>query len=118
MHPLTGAGTDQPISIATAIRRLLVPLYLPAFFFFVGVGMLVPTLPLLLAEFGVSYTAIAVGVAVVSVGTILFNLPAGVLLGRFSNRVVTTVGALVMLATTLPLVVADEFKKVLLLRLV
>ncbi|MCY3695020.1 MAG: MFS transporter [Chloroflexi bacterium] len=118
MRPLTGAGTDQPISIATAIRRLLVPLYLPAFFFFVGVGMLVPTLPLLLAEFGVSYTAIAVGVAVVSVGTILFNLPAGVLLGRFSNRVVTTVGALVMLATTLPLVVADEFTQVLLLRLV
>ena len=106
------------MSIATAIRRLLIPLYLPAFFFFVGVGMLVPTLPLLLAEFGVSYTAIAVGVAVVSVGTILFNLPAGVLLGRFSNRVVTTVGAVVMLATTLPLVVADEFTHVLLLRLV
>ena len=106
------------MSIATAIRRLLIPLYMPAFFFFVGVGMLVPTLPLLLAEFGVSYTAIAVGVAIVSVGTILFNLPAGVLLGRFSNRVVTTVGALVMLATTLPLVVADEFTQVLVLRLV
>ena len=98
--------------------RLLVPLYLPAFFFFVGVGMLVPTLPLLLDEFGVSYTAIAVGVAVVSVGTILFNLPAGVLLGRFSNRLVTTAGALVMLATTLPLVFADDFTQVLLLRLV
>ena len=106
------------MSITTAVRRLLVPLYLPAFFFFVGVGMLVPTLPLLLAEFGVSYTAIAVGVAVVSVGTILFNLPAGVLLGRFSNRVVTTAGALVMLATTLPLVIADEFTQVLALRLV
>ena len=106
------------MSIATAIRRLLIPLYLPAFFFFVGVGMLVPTLPLLLAEFGVSYTAIAIGVAVVSVGTILFNLPAGVLLGRFSNRIVTTVGALVMLATTLPLVFADEFTQVLILRLV
>lgn len=104
--------------MAATLGRLLVPLYLPAFFFFVGVGMLVPTLPLLLDEFEVSYTAIAVGVAIVSVGTILFNLPAGVLLGRFSNRLVTTAGALVMLATTLPLVVADEFSQVLVLRLV
>jgi MFS family permease len=104
-------------AIATALRRLLVPLYLPAFLFFVGVGMLVPTLPLLLAEFGVSYTAIAVGVAVVSVGTILFNFPAGMLLGRFSNRLVTTVGSLVMLATTVPLAFADDFNLVLALRL-
>ena len=115
---MPGPVPTLPTSIATTIRRLLVPLYLPAFLFFIGVGMLVPTLPLLIADFGVSYTAVAVGVAIVSVGTIAFNVPGGLLLGRFSNRLVTTVGALVMLATTLPLVFVSEYSQVLVLRLV
>ena len=94
------------------------PLYLPSFFFFVGVGMLVPTLPLLVAEFGVSYTAIAVAVSAVSIGNLLFNVPAGMLLGALSNRAVTVIGALVMFATTIPLAFSGGFNEVLVLRLV
>ncbi len=111
-------GSLPTISITTAIRALLVPLYLPAFLFFIGVGMLVPTLPLLIAEFGVSYTAIGVAVAMVSLGNLAFNIPAGLLLGRLSNRTVTTVGSLVLLATTLPLVFAQGYNEVIVYRLV
>jgi MFS family permease len=67
-------------------RNLILPVYLPALLFAVGQGAIIPVIPLLAREFGASVAAIGVITAMRGIGTIVFDVPAGQLVGRWGER--------------------------------
>ncbi len=65
---------------------LLLAIFVPVFLFSVGNGLIAPLMPLYVADFGISYTAIGLVLAASGIGTMIGDVPAGVLLRRFSIK--------------------------------
>jgi MFS family permease len=65
---------------------LVMPVYAPTFLVAFGTGMLTPIMPLYAASFGASYGLIGLVLASRGLGTIIGDMPAGVLLGRLGQR--------------------------------
>ncbi|MDP6823693.1 MAG: MFS transporter [Dehalococcoidia bacterium] len=65
---------------------LLWTLYVPSFLLQVGVGMLIPVLPSFIEEMGVGVGLIGLGVSGVLIGTMIFDVPSGLLVGRFGHK--------------------------------
>ena len=76
---------------------LVGPLYLPTFAVSLGVGMLVPVLPLYLRDGGLSYTAVTVVIAALGLGAVAGQLPAGALIDRV-GQIPLMVASVVVLA--------------------
>ena len=83
-----------------------------------GQGMLVPTLPLFVAELGVNYTLVTLTVAMAGLGTLVWNVPSGLMLGRSSERRVQIVGMAVMAVAVLLLALSPPYPLIIVLRLV
>jgi len=71
---------------------LLWILYVPSFLLQVGVGMLIPVLPSFIEEMGVGVGLIGLGVSGVLIGTMVFDVPSGLLVGRFGHKQTMLVG--------------------------
>ena len=99
------------------LRRLVPTLYLPALMVTVGVGSLVPILPLYAAEFEISYGLIGLILAGEALGTLLGDVPTGMIQRRFGNKEVMMMGFIVTVLSTLLLFFAQSIWIVLLLRL-
>ncbi len=65
---------------------LVMPVYAPTLLVAFGTGMLTPILPLYVASFGASYAWIGLVLASRGLGTIIGDLPAGVLLSKLGQR--------------------------------
>ena len=95
-------------------RSMLMPVYLPTFLLAFSQGLTVYTLPLYAKALGGNLTLVGVAVAAAGIGTLLCDLPAGMLLSRFGrNRVMmagtgsTAVAAIgIALIHTMPALVA------------
>lgn len=91
---MTSPSPSQPNSLtspsAAATTRLLVqlivPVYLPIGLAFVAAGMLVPTLPLYLADADLSLGEISLVFAGVGLGSLFGGLPSGEALARVGER--------------------------------
>lgn len=83
-----------------------------------GQGMLVPTLPLFVRDLGVNFTMVTLAVAMAGLGTLVWNVPSGLMLARSSERRVQIVGMFVMAAAVLLLALSPPYPLVILLRLV
>jgi MFS family permease len=71
----------------TLLRNpLVMPVYAPTLLVAFGTGMLTPILPLYVASFGASYAWIGLVLASRGLGTIIGDLPAGVLLSKLGQR--------------------------------
>ncbi|MGH9245091.1 MAG: MFS transporter [Acidimicrobiales bacterium] len=79
---MTHGATAAPFRV----RSLTTSVYLPNFLFAVGQGAAIPIVPLLALDLGTSIAAAGVVVALRGVGTIVFDLPAGLLVARFGER--------------------------------
>jgi MFS family permease len=75
------------------IRSLALPVYLPTFLFAVGQGAAIPILPLLALDMGLSVPIAGLLVALRSVGTLLFDIPAGMLVSRVGERKAMIIGS-------------------------
>jgi len=75
------------------VRSLALPVYLPTFLFAVGQGAAIPILPLLALDMGLSVPMAGLLVALRSVGTLLFDIPAGMLVSRVGERKAMIIGA-------------------------
>lgn len=62
------------------------PVYVPTFLLAFGSGILIPTLPLFARSFDLSFSAISLVVAGSSLGTVIGDVPAGIILSRISRR--------------------------------
>lgn len=83
------------------MRRLVAPVYLPWLATGLGVGMLVPVLPLYLREEGLSFSAVSVVLAASGVGAALGGLPVGSLAGRVRERTLAIMAIALLAASTL-----------------
>ena len=75
---------------------IVLPVYAPTLLLAIGSGMLTPILPLYAASFGASYSLIGLVLGSRGLGTILGDLPAGVLLRRVGQRRLMMIGLVCM----------------------
>jgi MFS family permease len=71
---------------------LMLAFYAPSILFGLSLGLLKPILPLYAADFAESYFVIGAVLAADALGTVLGDIPAGVLLRRLSDKQVMIVG--------------------------
>ena len=98
--------------------KLFLPVYLPTLLLSLGQGILLPTLPIYAAKtLGVSFALVSVAIGASAVGTLLADLPSGVILERVGRRPAMLFGAvsvtisylLVPFIQTFPALVALQF---------
>jgi len=95
---------------------LLLPVYVPTLLLSIGQGILVPTLPLYAQDFGVNYALVSLAVAAAGLGTLVGDVPSGMMLERFGRKPVMVVGTVSLALATLGLVYLQHFPALLLLR--
>ncbi|MGH1501975.1 MAG: MFS transporter [Acidimicrobiales bacterium] len=85
-----------PRPTSTALRRLVLPVYLPVLAVNAGVSMLVPILPLYLESLSLDYSAIGYVLAAAGLGSALSQLPVGEMLRRRSETETMVISVLVL----------------------
>ena len=101
----------------TGLRALVLSFYLPALMVTLGQGLLVPILPLFVADFGISYALIGLVLAGEGIGTLIADVPTGMIQRRFGNKQVMMMGLLVKSLSIGLLFVAPSIWIVFVLRL-
>lgn len=71
---------------APSLRALTVPVYIPTLFFGLGQGAVIPIVALAAIETGASVALAGVIVALRGVGTLIFDVPAGAMVGRLGDK--------------------------------
>ena len=83
----TGAGSGQPSAENFKIRSLVWSVYAPSFLLTLGQGILIPVLPLFARDaFDSNDALIALAVSARHLGTMSFDVPAGMLVGYLGLR--------------------------------
>lgn len=80
-------------------RTLILSLYLPSFLLAFGMGMLIPILPLYARSFGISYGLVGLVLASQGIGTLLGDVPSGILMGRIGHKLAMIAGTGVLAAS-------------------
>jgi MFS family permease len=83
------------------LRPLIPTLYLPALAVNMANGLLVPILPLYAAGFEISYGLIGLILAGEALGTLIADVPTGMIQERFGNKQVMMMGFMVTIVSTL-----------------
>jgi MFS family permease len=96
---------------------LILPVYIPTLLLSIGAGILVPTLPLYADGFGVSLSLVSLAVAAAGLGTLIGDVPAGMLLERYGRKPVMVGGTICLTLATLALVFLQFFPALVILRL-
>ncbi len=95
-----GDGSADPAPSARPepfrLRSLGLSVYLPTFLFAVGQGAVLPTIPLFAESLGASVALAAVVVGMRGMGTMVFDVPAGVLVSKFGDRYAMVIGTLAL----------------------
>lgn len=99
------------------LRPLALSLYLPALMATLGSGLLIPILPLYAAGFEISYGLIGLILAGEGLGTLIADVPTGMMQRRFGNKQVLMTGFVVSMISVALLFFAQSIWIVLLLRL-
>ena len=89
--PSTEGGASAPVGIRARAAALLahpltLPVYVPTMLLAFCAGMLIPTLPIYARSFDVSYGVVGLVLAAEALGTLLGDVPAGILFGRLGMR--------------------------------
>jgi MFS family permease len=96
---------------------LLLPVYVPTALLAFGQGLLLPILPAYARSFGVSFGLASLAIAAAGIGTLLADVPAGMLLGRLGLRPTMLIGAGLTTAATVAAGLAQSFPELLAYRL-
>ena len=102
----------------SGLRALILAFYLPALMVTLGHGLLVPILPLYAADFEISYVLIGLVLAGEGIGTLIADVPTGMIQRRFGDKQVMLMGVLVKAVSLGLLFFASSIWVVLLLRLI
>ncbi|WP_322794992.1 MFS transporter [Tepidiforma sp.] len=96
-------GSVNPVPFR--IRSLAIPVYLPTLLFAVGQGAVIPVLPLYALELGATPAVAGLLVALRGIGTMAFDIPAGVMVARLGERwaMLSATGVLFLVAVGIAL---------------
>ena len=92
--------TTTPPPLRPALRRLLVPIYLPWGMATLGAGIILPVLPLYLEEAGLSLGSVGTVLAASGIGSALGGVPASSLAERRGNDRLLLVAMVLLAGTT------------------
>lgn len=109
---------DNAADSSTGLRALILSFYLPALMVTLGQGLLVPILPLFAVDFDISYGLIGLVLAGEGIGTLIADVPTGMIQRRFGNKQVMMMGILVKALSIFLLFFAPSIWIVLVLRLI
>lgn len=109
--------TDNLADSSTGLRALILSFYLPALMVTLGQGLLVPILPLFAVDFDISYGLIGLVLAGEGIGTLIADVPTGLIQRRFGNKQVMMMGILVKALSVFLLFFAPSIWFVFVLRL-
>lgn len=104
--------------MASGRHSMLLPVYVPTALLAFGQGLLIPTLPVYAASFGVPFSWASLAVGAAAIGTLLTDVPAGMLLGRLGRKPAMLLGTLLVALSTLAIGLAPTFPLLVLFRLV
>ena len=82
------------------LRRLTLPVYLPSVAGTLGIGMMVPVLPLYMRGIGLSFSDVGVVLGAAGVGAMLGAVPSGWVMARRDERVLLVLSLVVIAAAT------------------
>jgi MFS family permease len=88
---------------------LFLPVYVPTFLLSFGQGMLVPTLPLHAQTFADSFSLISVVVSAAGLGTLVADVPAGMMLNRIGRRRAMLIGTVSIAVSTVAIGMATIY---------
>ena len=97
--PPTPATPAAPTEGMTRAAMAL-PVYVPTFLLSFGQGLLVPTLPYFAKGFGVAESLIGVAVAAAAIGTLIADVPVGIVLGQLGRRRAMLIGITLVAVST------------------
>ena len=109
--------SENPAGKPSELRALILSFYLPALMVTLGQGLLVPILPLFVVDFDISYGLIGLVLAGEGIGTLIADVPSGMIQRRFGNKQVMMMGLLVKAASVILLFFAHSIWIVFALRL-
>lgn len=90
------------------IRSLGLPVYGPSFLFSIGQGAVIPIVALAAKDLGASVAVASLTVALRGIGTMVFDLPAGMLVSRLGERRAMVVGTAILIASLVGCIVAED----------
>lgn len=103
--------------ILPALRSpLAVSVYVPTLLLSLAQGLLIAVLPLYAASFGVGYGLVGLATSATAIGTLVTDVPAGAVLGRFGMRAAMIAGSALVTVSTLALVWSEQFPGLVALR--
>lgn len=100
------------------LRSLIPTIYLPALAINIGNGLLVPILPLYATGFEISYGLIGLILAGEALGTLIADVPTGIIQERFGNKQVLMMGFVVTIISTFAMFFAQSIWVVFILRII
>lgn len=100
-----------------SVSRLLIAVYVPTFLLSFGQGITIPTLPLYAQSFGVNFGLISLVVAADGLGTLLGDVPVGMLLGKLGRKRLMVMGTAAVAVFNLALVLAQFYPELVAYRL-
>ncbi len=99
-------------------RQLILAVYVPTFFLAFAQGVVLPTMPLYAREFDPALGRISMAVAALAFGTMLADVPAGLLLNRMGRRPMMLAGAGLVAISAVGLAQAHIFTELVIFRLI
>lgn len=107
-----GAETSEEESISGAaaptLRSLGKTVYAPTFLFAVGQGAVIPIVALAAKDLGASIPVAGLIVALRGIGTMLFDIPSGALVGRLGERRAMSLGTGILLISLIGCVLSSS----------
>jgi MFS family permease len=95
--------TLKPTTNTLRQHPLILPVYLPTFLMSLAGGILTPTLPLYLRDFGANYSLVGLVLSAQAIGMLAGDLPSGLVLRRLGQRRAMIVGFTTLTLATLGL---------------
>lgn len=90
---MSSTPTEQPFRL----RSLAISVYLPSFLFAMGQGAVIVAIPLFALDLGASVAFAGAIVALRGIGQLVFDVPAGILVGRFGERGAMVIGTVALI---------------------
>lgn len=113
---MSSSVSKSPASPLTH-RTLFWSVYLPSFLLASASGMLIPTLPLYARSLGLSFQWVSLVIAAAGFGTLLFDVPSGLLMGRVGRRITMIAGAGSLVVTAIALGFSTQVSALIFFRL-
>lgn len=90
------ADGPGPAGDSISLRSLIPSVYLPTFLFSVGQGAVIPIVPLFAGELGASVALASLTVGMRGIGTMLMDLPGGILESKLGDKFVMIAGTTIV----------------------